>query len=96
MGSYICFYVLQEEVSLMVAEQGTDFDYSRLSLGVILLISFLKIFRRTVFGFLLGLSNFLPHHCPSISCRKYTSIDQRSYDGLVCTFLISSVHRTFI
>ena len=40
MGSYICFYVLQEEVSLMIDEQGTDFDYSRLSLGVILLISF--------------------------------------------------------
>lgn len=52
MGTYICFYVLPEEVSLMIAKQGTYFDYSGLSLGVILLIFlFFFNFQKSSVGF---------------------------------------------
>lgn len=48
----ICFHRLQKEVSLILAKQGTDHKYSRVSLGVIL---FLWSFSRAiVYGFPIG------------------------------------------
>lgn len=38
-GICMCFYLLQEEVSLIMTEQGTDLRYSTKLLGFILLKS---------------------------------------------------------
>lgn len=48
----ICSYLLQKETSLMLVDKTLFYEYSRMSLGVIILLC--SFSRTVVFGFTLG------------------------------------------